>query len=424
MPALTVAAKRHDKTQEHGRNYGLHIGSGDYTSNLLSATVTYANDGSSDLALTVDASLETLVNAPVSLRLGYGSETALYFAGDLEDPVDTHWGDGSTADAWGPFKLMVDQMVGEPGETIDYRGWTLEGAFLDLVNRAGYRRQAIDIRGASGFVIGQTPVDPTAPTTSTAGLYNFETTIQSVAQDLVTSAGFVLPDRPGGRLLMPKPRPGATGKYKASYDEGNYGPKAFTASLQKRGYYSRVVIFRRETDGSFSFPPVDVPVSVEGPYKPPRNRAYLVSDFVGSYQDAVHQGDFLARTLSHGSYACSISSMSANPDLLLYDSIEATGTEFRGARKDRYRTRYGWIIDGGITATVAPGVMDMSLTGTGIKLSEKSLPKPFYLGDNGSSPYVLRSSDFPRILVAGLQPDTMLQPDTNLQPDREHYEYA
>ncbi len=316
--ASTVAAKLKTQTGDAAPAYRLEV-DGRELSGLVSASASYAVDeagnGASEMTITADTTLEAREGGRARLMVGYGEELVEWFTGSLEEPEDDHWGGGNGATAWGPYRELSERMF---LEDVDYRNRTLASALLDVYGRARRRgaRFGMELKGGGQFVI--------APDAEEA-IFPLEATFGEAIGALQGSAGYVSTDLPGyGRLHLPRPRPGSYGRTAASYGEGDYPPEAFSARRAKA--YGSVVVFARTEGGTYPFPPVIVPVNRDDK-RLPRDRAFVVSDFVGSEDDAEREGRRVARELS-GSYEWGLEGIPANPDLLPFVQIGGKATEF------------------------------------------------------------------------------------------------
>jgi hypothetical protein len=385
---LQENSRRPFKAGESAPAYALRVGGVRMTSKLYTAEITYSppEGGASEMSLTLDAPLSGFQNAAVKAKLGYGEDLIDWFAGRLQEPEDDHHGEGSSATAWGPSKLLSEQSF---GEQTDYRGYDLGAAILDITRRAGMPAGSVELRGGGSFVLsGESAIVP------------LESSFGETLDSFLQSANYVGTDVPGGRtgrrLYMPRPRPGATGKYRAEFDEGHYPPGGFTARRPRHGFYSAVVVFRKGEGGSTD--PLRggvyarVPVEVEGRHKPPPGRIYYIPDFAGDQADAEREAVSTSRLLTRGLAECALEGLSPNPTLLPYDSVSVVTTELRdegGRTKERYRVRYALILDGQLSASVSREVRSMSLGGKGLVIGERKLAKSFYVP--GGSSYVVRS---------------------------------
>lgn len=373
--SMTELAQQATKTRSpHGNshpNYRILIGSEDVSDVLESASIKYqagdSNDGTSEMDLNVFASLEGQINATVRAFVGYGNELAEVFTGRLLETEDSHYGESSSGVCWGAFKQLTSQQF---LERVSYEGQYLERALYDVHDRASIPRGSVEVVSGRSFQIGAAEEAVFAP----------EVPFADCVKSLCESAGFVGFDLPGSRRkYMPRPRSSPGAKGKAVYNESHYPPGGFTAKRNPNRTYSKVLVFRREEEGTDAFPPVMRSVEVETRYKPAPNSAYILPEFLGTFADAQNEAARLARMLAAGEYEIELSGIAANPDLMLYDTLDTETTELRdegGRSKERYRTTYSWVISGENNIEISEG-LTQSLSGTGIKVSETKLAKPF-----------------------------------------------
>lgn len=376
MNATDLAQERF-KTGDNSPTYRLEIAGGHFGAELYDATVTYAEDGTSEMSITTDADLSDYTDARVSLEVGYGDHTWPYFDGYLEEPEDDHWGGPSSALAYGPFKALAEASL---GLDLSYDGYRLGPAIIDLHTRAGRAAAGtkFEMHGSPNFVLKGEEAALTISSSFADGINKF-----------LAMAGWVSVDRPGmTRLYIPKPKPRPSSKFVAEYSEAHYEPGAFKAIPAKR--YGSVGAYARLEDGTLAWPVIKVRVDNIGARKVSENRTYWLEDFSGDGSDTLSQdvarqecGE-LAAIMSDGVFTWSLRGISANPDLLFYDSIRASTTELRdegGRYKERYHVVYGCLIDGEVSVNVSREGNPMDLVGnTAIRLSQRKLPKPFYMG--------------------------------------------
>lgn len=372
--SMTLLAQQATKTRSpHGNsqpNYRVIIGGEDVSDMLESASISYqagedGTEGTSEAEIGLYGSLEPRINANVRILIGYGESLSEYFSGKLYEAADNHGGEASEGTCYGVFKMLTSQQF---LRQVSYTGSYLERALYDIHSRASIPRGSIEVRAGRSFQIG---ADEEAT-------FNLEVSLGDAVKSLCESAGFVATDLPGSRrLYMPEPRAGLTSKAKAAYNESHYPPGGFSAKRNPASTFSKVVVFRREEDGGDAFPPVTRTIDVATRHKPAPNSAYILSEFLGSYADAQNEAARLARMLSAGEYEIELSGIAANPDILLYDSLQTETTEVRDedGSRERYRVVYNWTVRS-ISVEIDEG-LSMSLSGTGLKVSEVKIPKPF-----------------------------------------------
>lgn len=376
VSSLTKAAQLSQKTDspygDNRPNYRLLIGGEDVSDALADASIKYTagedgTEGTSEMDISLHGSLEARINAPARCFIGYGDQLTEYCSGRLLEAADDHYGEASEGVVYGPFKMLTSQQF---LQQVSYSGYYLERALYDIHDRASIPRGSIEVRAGRSFQIG---ADEEAT-------FPLEVPLADAVKSLCESAGFVALDMPGSRrLYMPQPRAGATTTAKALYNESHYPPGGFKATLNPQRIYSKVVVFRREEDGSNAFPPAIRTVEVQTRHKPAPNSAYILAEFLGGPADADNEAARLARMLGQGEYEIELSGISANPEILLYDTLDTETTELRdegGRSKERYRVLYQWSVNGEIGVEIGEG-LQQTLSGTGIKVSERQLPKPF-----------------------------------------------
>lgn len=344
--------------------------------------------------------------APVRLDIGYGDRLLNFFAGTLEFAPD------GTPVAYGPFKLMAEQRL---GEQVNYSGFYLEDALSDLayhpVHGAGLAQGTIEVVAGRSHLIGTTVPPGGGSQAEPAGtIFPLETTQLEVAEALTTSAGFVFTDRPGMRKrAMPTPRPGATGKARAEYLEDHHG--GFTPARTNVRFYDSVVVFRRNEDGTYAAY-AKAPVENTGRRRPPKNRIYVIPEFVGTDEQASQAAYDTARSLGAGEFFFEIPGLAADPTILMHDSVRAWRTFEE--RKDRFRECYSCQISEEQSVELSPETHDMNLSVSALRVERRLVPKAvFFPSEFVSGSVVIQSVE----VLAGLKPDSGLMPDTDLMPD-------
>jgi hypothetical protein len=374
--SATDLAQRKNKTGPFSPAYSLQVAGGPFRSRLYDGTVTYSTDGNSDMSISADADLTDLVGAKVVLEVGYGDDLWPYFGGYLEEPEDDHWGGPSNALAYGPYKELAEASI---GEDVSYEGQTLGQAIVDLHSRAGQAAAGTkyEILGSPNYLLTGEQAHLTLATSFADGINTF-----------LEAAGWVSVDRPGFiRRYRPKPRPRPSGEAVAAYTETHYPPGGFRAVRGKP--YGAVGAFARNEDGTFAWPPVKIRVQPNSKFKTSALKTYWLEDWAGSEDEAWTEVGKLASLLSDGVYTWSLSGISANPDLHLYDTIRVKTTELRddgGRFKERYEVTYACAIDTEISLDVSREGYPMNLAGnTAIKVAEKRLKRPLLVARGDSS---------------------------------------
>lgn len=394
MGLLSDLALRRVHAGPARRIYELFIGGTRFTSQVLSLNVEFDPRGGSGMTLQIRDSLEGLEDAPVELRLGYGSKAISYFTGTLQEPANARYGQ---AVAYGPFRAMASQSF---GEQVSYLGVTVDYALRDLARRANYSAGMIEVIGGSEYQIENVS-------------YTEETKLLEAAQAISEPAHFVFYDRPGfRRRAMPIPKPGATGAPKAVYTESNYSLNGFKVKETRAGQYSKVVIFRRNAGGGYEVRE-EAPVPNRGAFTPPANRIYYVPEYPGNSAAANNDAYLLANRLAFGALAFTLNDIWINPELEPWDVIQAETTERRGSKdvagrpqkRGKWRVVYNGVISDGLSLDIGPERHHMSLSGGATKLREFRLPDPIKLSHRVFSPGII--AETPHV---GLKPHAGLKP--------------
>lgn len=370
----TKGARKKNRTGEGRARFRLTVEGKGYRPEALEVVYS-AEEANGSSEMTIEPMPHrALQDATTKLELGYGGRGTdglrEVFRGALEVTEE-----GDTI-AWGPFKLMAEQRF---MEQVSYQGWHLDRALFDICRRAGYAPGQIEVRGLGGFELGKKARFP------------LQKTLGSAANGLLKSANAVSPDRPGGRVLfMPRPRPGANAKHKASFDESHYPPEGFQPKPSRRGFYSKVVVSSVLPGGEYAFPPVIVPVANRGRRRPPKNRAYVIADFKGDSSEAAKTAAELATKLERGTVPFELSGIAADPELLVFDPVECEGTEkvWGIGSDERHLVRYDCQVDRSLSFSVTREAMGMALAGSAVEKGRRVLPKPFYFARRHSPVYV------------------------------------
>lgn len=376
MGRATDLAQQTYKTGDNSPEYTLLIDGAHFDGRLYDATVTYADDGTSDMSISADADLHDLVGAKTRLLVGYGDEQWEYFSGWLEEPQDDHWGGPSTAVAYGPFKELAEASL---GVDVSYNGYTLGRAISDLHDRAGR-----SVSGTKYEIVGN-------PSYNLEGEQSILTVATTFADGLTTfldMANWVSEDRPGYiRRYRHRPRPRPTSEFVAAYSESDFPPGGFRATAAKP--YGQVGAFVRDDEGGLKWPVVKVRVDSGYTFKPSTLKTYWLEDYAGTESEAWNECAQLASLMSDGLYTWALAGISANPELLRNEMIRVNTTELRdegGRYRERYDVTYACAIDAETTLDVSVEGHPMGLNGnTAIKLHERKIARPFYVGAGSSA---------------------------------------
>lgn len=369
----THLAQRQFKTGDFAPNYRLTIDSDRISSKLFNCTVTYSADGTSDLAISADTDLEGYAGAKTILEIGYGNELWPYFGGWLEEPQNDPYGGPSSADAYGPFKELAELSL---QDDITYAGQTLGAAIADLHRRAKLRGSTFEVVGNPAYLL----------TGEEAGL-TISTTLADGINLLLDLAGWVSQDRPEfRRRYRAAPRPRPSGEVAASYTEAHYPAGGFRA-IRGKPYGTVGAFARDDTTGALLWG--NAPVLVRVAPEVSSLKTYWIGDFVGTQEQAYIECGKLAQLLAAGVYSWSLEGISANPELEIHDIIHVHTTELRhegGRHAERYEVVYACAIDAEVTVDVSKEGHPMNLSGeTAIKLHEKKLKNPLYMGHGASA---------------------------------------
>lgn len=328
-------------------NHIMHIEGENWTHQLRSVNITYTTDvGGSGMQFSVFGDLEGYDDALITLWLGYGKWYTPYFQGRIQAPREEDERGISSAVAFGPFQTMGTQQLGTDETFI---GKTLAWVVLEMARRASHAPGEVLVVNGDRYYI---PAGEQFP---------FDNLMGDVLTTLCDKANFTAFDVPGGRrVVMPKPRPGSNANYKTSYSDGDY--ISFRLEPAYDMTYAKVIVYRNGQDGK---PEVYSERAIEyheGRRKPPPNRWYVVSDFVGDGAAAEQETYDLGVALTGGEKKF-VMSCFFNPTLLLYDG-------FRAHKKTKNTMRsYSCSIDQSIELAYSPGEPGlMTLTGSAYEL--------------------------------------------------------
>jgi hypothetical protein len=360
MATIAEVSKLINKSWDERPNHRLIIAGEDVSNQLKSISITYTTDGGgSGAQIEMNGSLVGFDNAPIEFQVGYGDDTIPYFNGRIQRPTYNHRLDITTTNAFGPFKLMSDQIL---EQEISYLGRTLSFALSDLITKAGYGLGETEIIGGHEKVIDTDEVFP------------FFNSLNDTANSLLESCQFVGVDQPGGkRVFKKKPRPGVNGAAVTRYGASEYAKDSFTADPKTEFGFYKVIVQRVSKQGD-ELTRHEAIVKRQSDFPAPLRRAHVVDGFVGTTLEAAQEAEDIARFLRAGDLGFSIV-VPTNPTLMLYDVIEVE----RVHRGLRYV--YGCVINGEINVEyrpatkTEPGVNNMTLTGDAVPIIEgQSVP--------------------------------------------------
>lgn len=403
MGILTELSLRRVHAGGAERAYRLTIGGEDWTSEVNSISVDFDPNGGSGMQLQVKESLVGLEDARVKLTLGYGSKTLPYFIGSLQGPSELHRG---VASAFGPVSLMTEQSL---GEAVTYQGVSLSYFLSDLFIRAGYQNGLWEVMGGQSYTVEKLD-------------FTEETRLAEAMKTATDPANFVVFDRPGyRRMAMPEPRPGATGKAKAHYTEANYPVDGFQTKETREGHYASVVVFRRNSDGSYAVrQETEVPNRGGSSANPPKNRIFYVPEFPGTASEAAQEAYEIASRLAYGELDFELAGIWINPELEPWDSVSVESVQRRGRnhakRPGKWLQTYQCLLARPINLEVSKEKHHMSLSGGAMMVREIQLPDPIRL--------ILRRAISSGLVATkrypALKPNIGLRPDIGLKPDVSH----
>jgi hypothetical protein len=348
---LSEISKLPRKGAEYAPTHRLWIGGENFTENLRTADVSYTSDGGgSGTQMQLRGNLQDYDNAPVTLSLGYGDQFVPYFTGRMQRPQYFPRLDYTSGNAFGPYKLMADQLLEEEKT---YEGFSLRDALDDLIRKASYKRGEVEVRGGGEFTI------------EGDDLYVWNNTLGEIASSLCEKAQYIGMDQPvGKRLFRKRPRPGVTGTIKESYDPSEYRVDSFALTPSTEVTYAKVTVQRVAKDGT-ELGLYSQKVGKKQLFLPPPKRIYTVMDFLGDAVAAQREASDTAYWLREGDYGFSFE-FPMNPTLELYDILQVKAMH----RNLLYTFRGAISGDIGVTYQAAtrdaPGVANMSVSGDAI----------------------------------------------------------
>lgn len=347
MGIITTLAQAKDRTSENSSRQALTIAGKDMSHRLIEGSIAYTNDmGGSGAELTVLGGITQYQDAPIKISVGYGEHMVDYFVGNLQTPRSNELLQTSSAVAYGPFKLMADQVIGKDE---DFQGKTLEWVIMELAWRAGHASGEIEV------IDGQKYRVPAGEP------FAFDQTMTDVIGTLMDKANFVAYDHPGGkRIFMPRPTPSTIRPPRAQYNPDDYSTMSVTPTREFA--YSKVVVYRKNETGTGYAVYTERDVNVSSKYRPSKLRWYVVSDFPGTATEAATEAYNLATSMSSGEYTFSLSAL-ANPELRLYDTFKAT----KARKLDNGSTQMQTFlcnIDNSIEVGFSAGEMTMEVSGS------------------------------------------------------------
>lgn len=318
----------------------------------------------------------------VLLDIGYGGRLLNFWTGEIESVDD----ESGTATCHGPLKILGSQAL---LTQVNYGGYSIGHVLMDLAYNPSYGSRmppgSLEVRSGGAFVVGRTPALGEAE--DPGSIFPLETTRLEVAEAVTASAGFHLGERPGYRVLaMPTPRPegGSTaGKPKAVYTEDHYPVGGLAIPGTRRNLFAGVLVFRRLEGGTGYGAYAYAPVENRGRVKPPKNRVYLIPEFVGSDEEAGRVAYDTSRALAHGARPGTISGLGADPTILMHDTVDIHRR--KEERGDRFEERYRCRVDSGVGLDLSSETQDMELGFSALLVERKLVPFSAFFGAEESA---------------------------------------
>lgn len=360
MASLTDISKRSMKGAGGSElNHKLIVAGRNFSHRLIDATITYNTDiGGSGIQFSVyGTELQDYINAPMSFWIGYGEKLVPYFVGKLQLARPAENLNILTAQAFGPYRLLVGQIL-RSQET--FIGNTLEYVVMECFRRAGADLSKVEIRSGRKYRIQE------------AEQYVYDSGLSDIVTSVLEKANFVGMDVPGGkRLILPTPRPGINVAHKTTYSPDNYYEFSLTPKDEEL-YYS-VMVYRRDENGNDIFR-IEQEIDPFSKFTPPRNKVLVVSDFPGDIFEAGEKAFEMAQAYRTGENSFSMT-IPINPDLVLYDGFRAVQERILLDEKRREERVYSCTIDGEIVISYSPGEGNMSLGGSAVELVRERVMK-------------------------------------------------
>lgn len=354
------------QTGDNEPRHALYVGGEPIEGEAKNIVASYTEEGGgSELTFETTRLLENRRGANVTLMLGYGRDSrnlAPWWSGRLRRGGKES-AFAKPARALGPFASMDREFR----QQVDYRGFLIGSALYDITKyqRTGFPSGTVEVRGGGSYRIGQ----------SEEAIFVEEVTLAEAANALMASADFTASDMPGrfgSRMFLPRPRPGATGKAKAVYGPGDYGPNGFRVTDKHEGPYAAVIVFRRNQDGSYAVRQSAQVPDFAGQGDGAPGRAYYIPEFVGDAAQAKQLAYDTARAIGAGEFSFELDLLSINPGLAKFDQISVWREDERAG--GTWRETYQCLIDGGISASVSDWTMQCS--GDAILVSEERVAAP------------------------------------------------
>ncbi len=337
---FTKIAQDLERPPELPITHELWIGGEDRSNKLISSTTTYTTDvGGSGFEFNYLGDLEKHEDDPITFKVGYGDNLVPYFVGKIVSAKDDDESGKATAQGFGPFRLMAESNI---GTNESFQGQTINNIAFDLSNRCELTPKNMVVLNGRSYVL------------PARELFTWDTKCLDVLNTVMEDADFVASDLPGGRrIVMPRPRPGVTKGFVASYDPDSYMELAIDP-LHTTTYHD-VVVYRNGDNNE----PVVFASRVCND-KAPKNRDYVVSDFPGTQQEAEDKAFALAEAMRAGEREFSMTTF-FNPELLLWEGFRCI--KRKRVDGDWYWYVYNCTIDNSTVLNYAPGEARMEVSG-------------------------------------------------------------
>lgn len=360
-PKLIEQAKQGIKDGPNKPNWRFEV-DGEETK-LVSATVNFTADGSSGMKFVCRDNLAGFENTFCKLWIGYGGELVPYFKGRLREPDRHSSGLYCEGTAEGISARLGTRYV---GRRLSYNGKRLRWAAKDLMERAGIPDGWWNIRGGTEEIDVEDDND-----------VQFENSYLETLRMLCDPLGYVAIDQPGFQEIFTvreKPGPLYWDGLEGQLNEGQYPKGGFSYKRGLKGFYSEVIVFRRDTEsdeGADTHEKFAVFARRRVPNNSARdalgNRFYMIPDFIGNQREAEKEAARMAKVLmaAPGEFSLTCSPI----DFHLYNTIGVERKELR------YRYEYACVITE-IEMRLAPKVFEMTVSGEAITRFGKGGWKP------------------------------------------------
>lgn len=336
--------------------YALTVNGEPWTDYAQDIAVEFSGDtGASRLTFTSGEPMDGLAHSPTVLQLAIGDAPLRdYFVGTLWKPMPDPPTWSSKATALGPFALMTEQSF---GEQVTYRGRSLASCLYDIARRASFTTGSIRVERGGKKVTEQT--------------FSEDVKLSEGATGLCDPADFVMTDLPGGgRVFMPRPAAGASGRAGAIYTPSDYD--TFSVDDRYDGYYAKVVVYRKGTEGNYEVRS-ERKVPNRGTQRVLPRRIYYVPEFLGDQGEADQASYDLAKRLASGEVKFGVDGLAPDPERARYDQITVSREVER--RDGIYLETYDASIDESLTLAIGDDPK-MTLAGFGVLKESRKVGRP------------------------------------------------